>query len=84
MYCFFLLLFLLFFILWSPFIPSRNLDELIHGFNESRSFNYTLLYKNLIIRSLVNIILRPILIVQTRLEHASYYPHIYILHNKYD
>ena len=50
-----------YFIWWSPFIPSRNLDEVfnynhmalmsypllyqgIHGFNDSRSFMYTLLY----------------------------------------
>ena len=74
------------FIWWSPFIPSRNLDE-VFTYNHMalislRSPSHVkalvvltrsdhICINNFII-SLLNIILRPILMVQTRLEPVSY------------
>ena len=74
------------FIWWSPFIASRNLDDIftynhmaqISLRSRSRVKASTVLNRadylfiHNYIRSLLNIILRPILIVRTRLEPASY------------
>ena len=57
-------------------VPSKPLSYYgIHGFNESRSFIYIhtiIYYIHNYIRSFLNIILRPILMVRMRLELASY------------
>ena len=73
-------------IMWSHFIPSRNIDEVslitIYSSNALRSCSRVkasmvltiadhLVIHNYI-RSLLNIILRPILMVRTGLEPASY------------